>query len=923
MEGFVIMRRKTYSMDMDWRFRKEVSDNEKITTHDAVYNKVKTGNAVGPATKRAYDDSEWERVDLPHDYIRESEFSEDAIGNHGYRVLYDGWYRKTFSVDSSLKGSHALLVFDGISTSSIVYLNGSIMERSFSGYSEIAIDVTDRLYYDRINTLAVFTKGDDIEGWWYEGAGIYRHVNLCFKHPVHIAHNGIFAKPLLKDGVWIVELETTIENSDYESSNVRLNAHLYHNDEQVAGVTDAFTVQADGRTVSNTVMAVDNPMLWDVDNPELYRLEVQLVKDDEIIDCEETNIGFRTFSMDPEKGFILNGRTLKIKGTCNHQDHAGVGVAVPDSVQYYRVRRLKEMGCNAYRCAHNPPAREILDACDKLGLIVMDENRTFETRPDAIKNLETLIRRDRNHPSVMFYSIFNEEPLQNSSEGAAIFRRLKNVIKRLDDTRLILGAINDTMHADGTGKYMDVFGRNYGLPGTVDIRTRFPDMPIIGSETNSAVTTRGCYVSDREVKQVLNGYDEEIVPWGATVRDNWKFVRENNYMAGIFVWTGFDYRGEPTPFKWPSCSSQFGVMDTCGFEKDAYYFTQAVFLDKPMMYILPHWNYNEGDVVRVMTVTNCEEVELFLNGQSLGRRESDPCVQNEWEVKYVPGCLSAIGYRDGKAVVTYERKTAGKPHAIKLVPDRNILDNCGQDTVPIRVSVVDKDGIELPEASNKIEFEVLGDGVIVGVGNGDPNSHEPEHVSYRKLYCGLCQVLVKANLGAKNLTLIASGDGLESAQVEFGIENKKSPEYISFKPNYTVDRILTSVEDSEQKPDPSHVYGNDDMNSFSPLVLENGFNAFAPPFFEKGWRQLRIFVNLPANIPEGKNPVLMVQSVICEKAEFYIDGRVIYEEEPEVKASLAVPLITDKKQFEVRMLMKAKENAQTNGIALGITLSFV
>ena len=921
--------RTYFNMDTDWRFHNgdhtEAADNG----HTAVYNSVKTGNAKGPATKRAFDDEGWERVDLPHDYIREAAFSPEWPKNHGARVKTNGWYRKTFSVDGTHAGKHALLVFDGISTSSVIYLNGSVVERSFSGYYEIAADVTDRLYFDRINTLAVYTRGDDNEGWWYEGAGIYRHVHLYIKEPLHIAHNGLWAKPVLCDKtneLWCVELETTLENSAFEQGTACVRATLLDNGAAVATVTsEEIICKADGKTAHTVSLSVQSPRRWDVDAPNLYTLKVELLQNGKVTDTEQTRIGFRTFYFDPQKGFFLNDRALKIKGACNHQDHAGVGVAVPDSIQYYRVRRLKEMGVNAYRCAHNPPAREILDACDEYGMLVMDENRTFEARPDAVRNLENLIRRDRNHPSVFLYSLFNEEPLQNSAEGCNIFRRLKNAVLRLDDTRPILGAVNDSFHVGGTGEAMDVLGLNYALKRIDAIRKMWPDKPLLGSENNSAIATRDCTESDREGAHVLMDTDEEVVPWGHTARENWRAVLERDDFAGSFIWTGFDYRGEPTPFDWPSCSSQFGVMDTCGFPKNAYYFHQALFINEPMLHVLPHWNWHPGKTVRVMTVTNCDEVELLLNGKSLGRRKNDICEQNEWMVDFEAGTLAAIGYRNGVAVVEAKRETAGNPVAVKLTPDRTWIANGGQDTVPVRVCVVDEKGIEVPLADHLIRFAVEGDGFVRGVGNGDPNSHEAEYLPERRLFAGLCQVLVTAKQNAKQVKLIAKCDGLADAEVCFAVECVPTPPYMPSKPNRAITGVRVSVADSAQKPDPTKIYGDDDMNSFSPLELDSAFNNFRPSGFLTGWREYRIPVTLPTVIPQGKRAALEISSILCAEAEFYVDGQPILCVNPDYKAHLTVPLPKDdRKSLEVRALLRALGGApSSSGFSQGITLSFI
>ena len=919
-----------FNMDQGWRFHLGDYSDEKTRqkTHSAVYSGAKSGGLVGPATKNAFDDSAWEIVDLPHDYVREAPFSPDAIGNQGYRVKQNAWYRKTFTVPAELEGKHALLVFGGIGTSSVIYLNGSVVYRSNSLYTEIAVDVSDRLYYDRINTLAVYTRGDEIEGWWYEGAGIYRHAYLYVKDRLHFAHDGVFAKPTLADkaqNLWNVDLICTVENSDYVAVDAAVRVGLYDGDKLVASAEGAVeTFPEDQKTDTVLRFCVKDPTRWDIDDPKRYTVKAALLREGECVDATAFQIGFRTFYMDSDKGAFLNDRPIKLKGTCNHQDHAGVGVAVPDSVQYYRVRRLKEMGCNAYRCAHNPPAREILDACDAYGILVMDENRKFEASAEAIANLETLVRRDRNHPSVVFWSLFNEEPLQNCAEGRQIFRRLKSRLLRLDDSRYVIGAVNDTFHPGGTGEEMDVLAMNYTLGKAESVHKDWPNKPLMGCENSSAFATRGCYHTDREVAQVTNCYDEEKAPWGHTVRENWAVVRRYDFFAGCFIWTGFDYRGEPTPFTWPSASSQFGLMDLCGFAKDAYYFCQATYLEQPMIHLLPHWNWKEGETVRVMTVTNCEEVELFLNGKSLGCFANDVCEQHEWQIDFAPGVLRAVGYNGGKEIVSTERRTAGAPVAVRLVADRVALHNAGGDTVPVRVSLVDANGIEVPSADQLVRFSIVGDGVIAGVGNGDPNSHDPEHLPERRLFAGLCQVLVRADMGAKSLKLIAECDGMEKAELAFEIEAREPEAYLASKANWEINGMLCTVSDDPVKPDPAKIYGDDDMNSFSPMVIEVRFNTFRPSKFKSGWRVLRVPVTLPAVLPQGKRPMIEIAAAICKRAEFYVDGQEIFSAEPDYKAPIYVPLPTDRgRDFEVRVLLQAREDVSSNnGFGLGMSLTF-
>ncbi len=913
-------------MDRQWRFQRAIAqtDTHSDKSHAAVYNSLKTGMLKGPATKRAFDDSTWQIVDLPHDYIRESALSPNAIANHGYRVVCNGWYRKTFTVEGRLRGKQALLVFGGIAKTSTIFLNGSVMERSHCGYNEIVVDITDRLYYDRVNTLAVFVNGEAAQGWWYEGAGIYRHVSLIFKEPVHIAHNGIWANPVLIDkekNSWSVNLEVNLENSFYEKAGVRVQATLCDGDRILAQrESESLLCPENGQAVAKLQLPVEDPIRWDVDDPKLYDLKIAVVGDGGAVDSEELRIGFRTCYMDADKGFFLNDRPLKIKGTCNHQDHAGVGVAVPDAIQHYRVRLLKEMGSNAYRSAHNPADRAILDACDELGLMVMEENRLFEARPEVLRDLENDIRRVRNHPSVIFYSLFNEEPLQNCPEGKHIFKRLKSTVTKLDDTRIILGAVNDKYHPDGAGPEMDVLGVNYNTAALEEIRSKFPHMPMMGSESNSTFATRGCYISDKDNAHVLNCYDEEIPFYGDTARKGWEYVRKLPYFAGYFIWTGFDYRGEPSPFTWPSHSSQFGIMDTCGFPKDSWYFHKACFTQEPMMHILPHWNWNVGDTVRVMTVTNCDQAELILNGRTLGRQESDVCTQCTWQVPFEPGVLEAVGYREGVAVAWGRVETAGEPRAIRLTADRLCIHNGGQDTVPVRVSVVDDQGVEVPHASNLIHFELEGQGLIAGVGNGDPNSADADHLPLRHLFNGLCQVLVMADPGAKQLKLMAHGDGLESAVVLFEIREQEVPLWLPLKENHAITGITVSPSDCPEKPDPLKIYDQSDMNSFAPLVISN--NDHTPDFYT-GWREYRIPVSLVNK--DGKRPAIEIGSINCARAEFYLGGQLIWEGEPAYQSALVVPLPeVAEKEFEVRALLQANpDSISTSGFGISMTVTYL
>ncbi len=865
------MSRKIFNMNFEWRFhRGEVTDAVSPEEAKSSYNNCKSGNAIG-VPSRKFSDADWRVVNLPHDYYAESGFSPENLPSHGYRDRCNAWYRKSFNLDESLKDKHLLLCFEGTAVNAEFYFNGSLMERSFSAYTETVFDITDRAYFgDVTNTLVVYINGLATEGWWYEGAGIYRDVKLYVKDKTHIAHNGVFVSPVLKPNTknsWVVNVETEIENSNYSDCDVEVEVKLYDKDVCIAQSTSKKTkCLYASKTVINQKFNVSRPKRWDIDNPYLYTAEINVIKDGVIVDTETVRTGFRTYYIDKDKCFILNDKKVFLKGTCNHQDHAGVGVAITDSLNYYRIKLLKEMGTNAYRCSHNLPTKAVLDACDELGLVVMDENRRFETRQEVLNYLEIMVKRDRNHPSVIFYSLFNEEPLQNTEIGAKMYRRMRSYVEHLDNTRIFTGAINGNM--EGAGLVMDITGNNYNLKNVEGMRLLHPDQAIFGAENNSAVTTRGCYKTDKEDKQVLSNYDEEAVPWGQTIKETWDFCRKHEYFGGIFVWTGFDYRGEPTPFTWPSVSSQFGIMDTCGFPKDAYYFHKACFTDKPMLHLMPHWNWEKGEIIRVMAVTNCEEVELFLNGKSLGIKKADVCAQPEWQVEFQKGRISAKAYKNGKCVAKDEHRTTGKPYAIKIMPNTTELRNDGLDTSVLNFCVVDKKGRVVPNADNLLKFEIIGDGILRGVGNGNPNSHESDILPQRKLFAGYCQALVSAKIGAKSFTFKVTGDDLQGEEITFKIIDTNTDNYIYSVNTNSISEMSMSLV-NKQRPNPLIELTATDFNSFMPLRLDG--NSYQADLID-AWRIYRVTPKLKINTSYE----ITFKQVKADVVEVYANGKQLF-----------------------------------------------
>ena len=741
----------------------------------------------GKVAQASFDDSKWREVTLPHDWAVELPFvpnpkaSElkpddrgaiwDPAANHGFKPLgrdYPetsvGWYRKTFALDAADKGKRIFLEFDGVFRSTLVMVNGYIVREHDGGYNGFSIDVTDFLNTDdKPNVVAVRVDASLGEGWFYEGAGIYRHVWLTKVHPVHIPQHGVLVRPKT-DGT--VEVVTTIRNDSNEALTVELHSVVSPAKGDVS-LLPPIPVQVDLKPWTQVEIrqsrAIANPRLWSVDDPYLYALTTLLVVD-KTIDTVNTRFGFRDIKFDAEKGFFLNGQHLKLKGTCNHQDHAGVGAAIPDALQYYRLKLLKEMGCNAYRASHNPPTPEVLDACDELGLLVIDETRLMTSSKEGLENLRSMIVRDRNHPSIILWSVGNEEPQQGTERGAIITRTMKRLCNELDPTRGVTYAM-DQGYGFGVTHEVDVLGFNYRTHLIDDFHAKYPHISIIGSETASTVATRGEYVLDKS-NHIVPAYDT-TAPWWATTGETWwTHAAEKPYMAGGFIWTGFDYRGEPTPFsEWPSISSQFGVFDTCGFPKDNYYYYRAWWRpDEPLLHLLPHWNWESGETVSVWAHSNCDEVELFVNGRSAGRKAMPRNRHLEWSVPYVPGKIEAFAYKGGKVILKDKRETAGAPAKVVLTADRTALTGDGRDVAVLRAEVFDAKGRPVPRASDLITFAVSGPGEVIGVGNGNPNSHEADKATRRKAFNGLCSAIVQTR-GSGNITVTASGAGLASGKV--------------------------------------------------------------------------------------------------------------------------------------------------------------
>ncbi|MGA2857742.1 MAG: beta-galactosidase GalA [Candidatus Sulfotelmatobacter sp.] len=709
--------------------------------------------------REKFDDSKWRTLNLPHDWAVELPFVHDEeLQSHGYKPLgrsYPetsvGWYRRVFDIPKEDAGRRIAVQFDGAFRDALVFVNGYFIGRNDNGYAPFRFDLTDFLNYGGKNYLVVRMDASFGDGWFYEGAGIYRHVWLIKTDALHLGQweSVVRPAPSTRDnGPGALKLGTVVVNEGKESETCRVHWQIADPAGKIVATADAMpqTVPPEGSAAFSANAGVANPALWSPETPNLYSAVVTIESAGKPRDAERVSFGVRTAVFDADKGFFLNGNPLKIKGTCNHHDHAGVGAALPDRLQWYRVAVLKEMGSNAVRTSHNMPTPEWVEACDRLGMMMMCETRQMSSSAEGMAQLELMVKRYRNSPSIILWSMGNEEgTLMREPQGEKIIADMVARTHELDPTRLCTAAVNEAYgshFSDG----LDVMGFNYNLGVPDEWHKAHPKKPCVGSETASTVSTRGIYSTDK-LRNWLSAYDMNYPPWAETAEQWWTFYGTREWLSGGFAWTGFDYRGEPTPYGWPSINSQFGIVDMCGFPKDNFYYYKAWWGSEPVLHLLPHWNWDqrEGEPVSVWVHSNLDSVELFLNGKSQGSQKVKPLTHLEWKVKYEPGVLEARGTKDGKIVLTEKRETTGEPASILLTADRIEIDADGEDVAILRVEVMDKEGHPVPTADNLINFKVTGEGRLIGVGNGDPNCQESDKEPRRSLFNGLAQVIVQAN----------------------------------------------------------------------------------------------------------------------------------------------------------------------------------
>ncbi len=795
--GIGLKRRERLLLDFNWRFHLgHASDPAKDFGFGAGDNTfAKAGANVAAPAEAKFDDSAWARIDLPHDWAVELPFvpsedaptDEDPRAMHGFKPLgrrYPetsiGWYRRVFDIAKGDLGRRIGLEFDGVFRDGLVLFNGHVVARNASGYAPFRADVTDFVNYGGPNVLVLRVDASLGEGWFYEGAGIYRHVWLVKTHAVHVPQWGTFARAAVGADRAMVSIDTEVANAGAAASCVVVSSLVTPDGARLGPfVSEAQRIESGSETVFRQQVIVERPARWSVDAPALYRLETEVRADGAAVDDFLTAFGIRNIRFDPAQGFFLNEAPVKLKGTCNHQDHAGVGSALPDRLQDFRIEKLKALGSNAYRAAHNPPAPELLDACDRLGMLVIDETRLMSSDAEGLSQLERMIRRDRNHPCVILWSIGNEEQgQQGTALGARVAGSMKRLASRLDPTRPITAAM-DGDWGKGISPLLDVIGFNYRTDKIEAFHRRFPKQPVIGSETGSTVCTRGIYARDA-ARGFVPAYDTDFPWWASTAESWWKIVAERPHIAGGFVWTGFDYRGEPTPFnRWPNVASQFGILDSCGFAKDNWFYYRAQWSDAPLLHLFPHWNWRAGQPVEVWCHSNLDSVELLVNGASAGRKPVPRHGHVAWTVPFAPGVIEAHGYKDGARVLISRRETAGAAAAIVLKADRAVLRGDGEDVAVVSVEVVDVRGRLVPDADHAVSFAVTGPGRIIGVGNGDPTSHEPDKASARRAFNGLCMAIVQAGRDVGEIVVRAEATGLAGTAVKLKADAVRARAFVA------------------------------------------------------------------------------------------------------------------------------------------------
>lgn len=787
--------REAILLNNGWKFAYgHAGDMKKDFTHGTEYftyfAKAKSFNQNQGPSSEQFNDSTWQTVNLPHDWVVDLPFSKEASHSHGYKTVgwkYPetsvGWYRRKFYIPEKDLGKHISVRFDGIFRNAQVFCNGFYLGHEPSGYATQVYDLTEYLNYGGENLLTVRVDASTEEGWYYEGAGIYRDVWLDKMSQVHVAPFGTFITTRIDRSYQTadVNIEVCLANKGLEAAGCKVvNRILDATGKEVVRTQESSTTLAPKQEEVKLLQSatMDNIHLWDLEHPYLYTLYTDVYVGEKLVDTYTTSFGIRNIEFNPQKGFLLNGCPVKLKGTNLHQDHAGVGTGIPDRLWKYRIEKMKSMGSNAIRTSHNPVSPAMLDLCDRMGMLVIEENRLMGINKEHVDLLERMIKRDRNHPCIILWSIGNEEwALEGNERGLRITQSMSEYVHQLDSTRLTTqGTAGGRVSLFG----VDVKGYNYLRQNPIDEYHReHPDWYApVGSEETSGCGTRNVYYTDS-----LRGW---MAPINRTAEDDnrivnamargWQFYHERPWLVGLFYWTGLDYRGEPNPMLYPATGSQFGIFDYCGFPKDEAFYLKSWWTDEPVLHLSPHWNLSghEGDSIRVWAYSNCDEVELFVNGKNLGRKPMPADGYIEWKTVYRPGALMAKGYKGGKKIMVEKIETTGKAARILMEPYNTTLKADGQDIAIVDLTLKDEKNREVPDAMNEMTVTLTGPATILGYGNGDPGFKETERPvngekTFRiKAFAGKAQVIIRSLEGQKGtVQLEVSGTGLKKATQQF------------------------------------------------------------------------------------------------------------------------------------------------------------
>ena len=782
------------SFDSGWKFAfgnaaDPMKDFGAGTEYFNYLTKAASIHNEGPYSPK-FDPSKWEAewidVTLPHDWVVDLPFDSLASHSHGYKTVgykYPetsvGWYRKNFSVPEEDFGKHISLQFDGIFRDSQVWVNGFYLGGEPSGYATQVYDISEYLNYGGDNVVAVRADASLEEGWFYEGGGIYRHVWLDKAEPLHVAPFGTFVYADLNPTYDTAEItvETKVDNKGLEPSDYQIRNILIAPDgkEIAFPVSEETNLEAKTERNSKVKTTLRDPQLWTLENPAMYTLITEIIKDGNVVDKKTTKTGVREIRFDADNGFFLNGKNIKLKGVNLHQDHAGVGAAIPDALNVFRLKELKKYGVNAVRTSHNPVSPAMLEACDTLGILVLEENRLMGVNDEHVRLLQRMIERDRNHPSIILWSVGNEEwGIEWNDFGERIAASMREYSHRFDPTRpmSVASSSGPTVLVP-----VDVAGYNYVLQNPIDQhRKNYPGRKALGSEETTGTGARGIYYDDNAngLMKAINRSPSGPDSLYNAIERGWKFYDERPWLAGLFYWTGLDYRGEPNPMKYPATGSQFGLLDYAGFPKDEAFYIKSWWTDEPVLHVFPHWNLqgHEGEEVDVWAYSNMDEVELFVNGKSLGRKTMPKNGHLNWSAVYQPGNVKAVGYKNGKKAMETKIETTDIPYKVELSADRSHIKADNKDVAVISAKVLDKKGRFVPDANIPLTIKMDGPGRILGVGNGNPTFRTAERPVDGKekefsvdTFNGLAQILIQAEEIEGLTRVIISSENIPSQSI--------------------------------------------------------------------------------------------------------------------------------------------------------------